>query len=201
MTTAERDKRAERAQWVADTVREVRAYVRPLERRYGCTSEEMWTRWQAGDAPEDEASQEEVFDWMMHWRLIRDMFGDPRYDGLIPPDNPADDEAALATMEATVARFASQWRVVPQKEDLAELEELWANVAKMEARYECTSEDMWNAVLAEPDRGTSEVCQWLEDYHEIQQILASDEYATLTGTATTDSSTAERWPASAVTES
>ena len=189
---------AERGRWVAATVRETRAYVRPLEHRYGCTSEEMWNRWQAGEEPEDEAGQEEVFDWMMHWRLLRDILAKPRYEDLIPPDNPADDAAALASRAEYVRVLLEQTKVVTLEE---ELEELRANIAKMEFRYECTSEYMWNAMLAGTERETDEICLWMMDYHDLQRILASDAYATLSGSGTTDSSTTARWPTSATTES
>ena len=189
---------AERGRWVAATVRETRAYVRPLEHRYGCTSEEMWNRWQAGEEPEDEAGQEEVFDWMMHWRLLRDILAKPRYEDLIPPDNPADDAAALASRAEHVRVLLEQTKVVTLEE---ELEELRANIAKMEFRYECSSEYMWNAMLAGTERETDEICLWMMDYHDLQRILASDAYATLSGSGTTDSSTTARWPTSATTES
>ena len=189
---------AERGRWVAATVRETRAYVRPLEHRYGCTSEEMWNRWQAGEEPEDEAGQEEVFDWMMHWRLLRDILAKPRYEDLIPPDNPADDAAALASRAEHVRVLLEQTKVVTLEE---ELNELRANIAKMEFRYECTSEYMWNAMLAGTERETDEICLWMMDYHDLQRILASDAYATLSGSGTTDSSTTARWPTSATTES
>ena len=189
---------AERAEWVAETVRETRAHVRPLEHRYGCTSEEMWNRWQAGEEPEDEAGQEEVFDWMMHWRLLRDILANPRFEDLIPPDDPAGDEAASASRAERVRLLLAQTRVVTLEEELAEL---MTNVREMEARYECTSEYMMNAVLAGTERETDEICQWLMNYHELQRILASDEYAARSGTATTSSSTTARWPASARTES
>ena len=189
---------AERGRWVAATVRETRAYVRPLEHRYGCTSEEMWNRWQAGEEPEDEAGQEEVFDWMMHWRLLRDILAKPRYEDLIPPDNPADDAAALASRAEHVRVLLEQTKVVTLEE---ELNELRANIAKMEFRYECSSEYMWNAMLAGTERETDEICLWMMDYHDLQRILASDAYATLSGSGTTDSSTTARWPTSATTES
>ena len=189
---------AERGRWVAATVRETRAYVRPLEHRYGCTSEEMWNRWQAGEEPEDEAGQEEVFDWMMHWRVLRDMLANPAYDSLIPPDNPADDAAASASRAERVRVLLAQTKVVTLEE---ELEELSANVREMEARYECTSEYMMNAVLAGTERETDEICLWMMDYHDLQRILASDAYATLSGSGTTDSSTTARWTPSAAKES
>ncbi len=189
---------AERGQWVAATVRETRAHVRPMERRYGCTSEEMWNRWQDGDEPEDEAGQEEVFDWMMHWRLLRDILVNPLYEGLIPPDNPADDAAALASRAEYVRVLLAQTKVVTLEE---ELEELRANIAKMEFRYECSSEYMWNAMLAGTERETDEICLWMMDYHDLQRILASDAYATLSGSGTTDSSTTARWTPSAAKES
>ena len=195
MTTANQDERAQR---VAATVREMRAHVRPMERRYGCTSGEMWNRWQDGDEPEDEAGQEEVFDWMMHWRVLRDMLANPAYDGLIPPDSPADDAAASASRAERVRLLLARTKVVTLEE---ELEELSANVREMEARYECTSEYMMNAVLAGAERETDEICLWLMDYHLLQELLASDEYAALTGTGTTNSSTTARWPTSAMTES
>lgn len=189
---------AEQGRWVAATVREMRAYVRPLELRYGCTSEEMWNRWQRGDEPQDEAGQDEVFDWMMHWRVLRDMLANPAYDGLIPPDNPVDDAAASASREERVRALLAQTKVVALDE---ELEALSANVREMEARYECTSDDMMKAVLDGTERETDEICLWLMDYHLLQALLASDEYAALNGTGTTSSSTTPTWPASARTES
>ena len=92
----------------------------------------------------------------------------------------------------------AQTKVVTLEE---EVEELSANVREMEARYECTSEYMMNAVLAGTERETDESCLWLMDYHLLQELLASDEYAALTGTGTTNSSTTARWPTSAITES
>ncbi len=65
-----------------------------------------------------------------------------------------------------------------------ELEELRANIRKMEFRYECTSEYMWNAVLAGTERETDEICLWLMDHHRLKQILKSDTYAALNGTGT-----------------
>ena len=195
MTTANQDERAQR---VAATVREMRAHVRPMERRYGCTSGEMWNRWQDGDEPEDEAGQEEVFDWMMHWRVLRDMLANPAYDGLIPPDDPADDAAASASRAERVRLLLARTKVVTLEE---EFEALSANVREMEAHNECTSEYMMNAVLAGTERETDEICLWLMDYHLLQELLASDEYAALTGTGTTNSSTTARWPTSAITES
>ena len=189
---------AEQGQWVVATVREMRAHVRPMERRYGCTSEEMWSRWQGGDEPEDEAGQEEVFDWMMHWRVLRDMLANPAYDSLIPPDNPADDAAASASRAERVRLLLAETKVVTLEE---ELEELSANVREMEARHECTSEYMMNAVVAGTERETDEVCLWMMDYHDLQRILASDAYAALTGTGTTNSSTTARWTPSAAKES
>ena len=67
-----------------------------------------------------------------------------------------------------------------------ELEELRENIRTMEFRYECTSEYMWNAVLAGTERETDEICLWLMDYHRLQTIMGSDAYAALNGTATTN---------------
>lgn len=189
---------AERGRWVAATVRETRAYVRPLEHRYGCTSEEMWNRWQAGEEPEDEAGQEEVFDWMMHWRLLRDILAKPRYEDLIPPDNPADDAAALASRAEYVRVLLEQTKVVTLEE---ELEELRANIAKMEFRYECSSEYMWNAMLAGTERETDEICLWMMDYHRLMQITVGGDSADPNDTEGTGLSTSGAWTGSALIES
>ena len=188
---------AERGRWVAATVRAVRAHVRPMERRYGCTSEEMWDRWQRGDEPDDAVGREEVFDWMMHWRLLRDMLSNPAFDGLIPPDNPEDDAAAAASRAERVRVLLAQTKPVTLEK---ELEALSANVREMEARYECTSEYMVKAVLAGTERETDEICLWLMDYHLLRELLASDEYAALSDTGTTNSSTTATWSPSARTE-
>ena len=190
---------AERGRWVAGTVRQLRAHMRRMERRYGCTSDQMWDRWQDGDEPEDEDAQEEVFDWMMNWRILRDILASPTYEGLIPLDNPADDDAAAEAERAERKRLLmAETKVVTLEE---ELEELRANIAKMEFRYECSSEYMWNAMLAGTERETDEICLWMMDYHDLQRILASDAYATLSGSGTTDSSTTARWTPSAAKES
>lgn len=102
---------AERGQRVAATVTQLRAHMRRMERRFGCPSEQMWDRWQAGDEPEDESSQDDVFDWMMNWRLLRDILASPAFDGLIPPDDPTKDETAAEAERAEQARLASDWRI------------------------------------------------------------------------------------------
>ncbi|MCY4456114.1 MAG: hypothetical protein OXC56_07365 [Chloroflexi bacterium] len=186
---------AERARWVAETVRQLRAHMRRMERRYGCTSEEMWSRWQDGGEPKDETGQEEVFDWIMNWRLLRDILANPRYEDLIPPDDPADDEAAAAAERAEQARLASQWRTASPDEELGALR---ANIQKMELRYKCTSEYMWNAVLAGTERETDEICLWLMDYYRLKQI---DDAADSNGTGATPLSTSGAWTTSAVRES
>ena len=66
-----------------------------------------------------------------------------------------------------------------------EVRELQANIRKMELRYECSSEYMYRAVLDGRMRETFEVCEWMADYYYLQEILASDEYAALNGSATT----------------
>jgi hypothetical protein len=166
-----------------------------MERRFGCASEEMWNRWQDGHEPADEAGQEDVFDWMMNWRLLRDILASPAFDGLIPPDDPANDEAAAEAERAERARPASQWRVVSPDE---ELEELRANIREMELRYGCTSEHMWSVVLAGTERETDEICVWLMDYYRLKQIAAA---AGPNGTAATSLSTSGAWTASAPRES
>ena len=188
----------ERGRWVAATVRDTRAHVRPMERRYGCTSEEMWNRWQDGDEPEDEAGQEEVFDWMMNWRLLRDILANPLYEGLIPPDNPADDAAALASRAEYMRVLLARTKVVTLEE---ELEELRANIAKMEFRYECTSEYMWNAMLAGTERETDEICLWMMDYYRLMQITAGGDSADPNDTEGTGLSTSGAWTGSALIES
>ena len=108
MTTANQDERAQR---VAATVREMRAHVRPMERRYGYTSGEMWNSWQDGDEPEDEAGQEEVFDWMMHWRVLRDMLTNPAYEILA-----SEEYAALTGTGTTNSSTTARWPTSAMKE-------------------------------------------------------------------------------------
>ncbi len=185
----------ERGQQVAATVTQLRAHMRRMERRFGCTSEEMWDRWQAGDEPEDQSGQDDVFDWMMNWRLLRDIVASPAFDGLIPPDDPTKDETAAETERAAQARLASQWRIASPD---VELEELRANIETMELRYECTSEHMWNAVLAGTERETDEICLWLMDYYRLKQIAAA---ADPNGSGATPLSTSGAWTASTPRES
>ena len=71
---------------------------------------------------------------------------------------------------------------VPMEEDVRQLR---ANIEAMERRYEISSEDMRQAVLAGTMRETFEVCEWMTDYWLLREIMASDEYAASNGSAPT----------------
>ena len=89
----------------------------------------------------------------------------------------------LATERESIVSTAYQdLPVIPLE---TELDELRTNIRDMELRYECTSEYMWNAVLAGTERETDEICLWLMDYRRLQTLMESDAYAALNGTRTT----------------
>ena len=97
-----------------------------------------------------------------------------------------------------MARLASHWRVVPREKQLAELR---ANIQEMEARYECTSERMWHAVIAGTERETDEICLWLMDYYRLRELQARGDAADPNGTGATPLSTSGAWAGSAPRES
>ena len=73
-------------------------------------------------------------------------------------------------------------RIVPLDQEMRKLR---ANIEAMERRYEISSEDMRQAVLAGTMRETFEVCEWMTDYWLLREIMASDEYAASNGSAPT----------------
>ena len=58
-------------------------------------------------------------------------------------------------------------------------------IARMERRYECSSEVMAAEVASGKARDTAEVARWLSDYQTLQSLLARVDHDDPTATTTT----------------
>ena len=58
-------------------------------------------------------------------------------------------------------------------------------IARMERRYECSSEVMAAEVASGQARDTAEVARWLSDFRTLQYLTRYSDPETLTGTTTT----------------
>ena len=58
-------------------------------------------------------------------------------------------------------------------------------IARMERRYECSSEFMTEIVVAGYQRETAEIARWLNDYRTLQSLTGKDDREASTATTTT----------------
>ena len=58
-------------------------------------------------------------------------------------------------------------------------------IARMERRYECSSEFMAEIVGAGYQRETAEIARWLNDYRTLQSLTENDDHEVSTATTTT----------------
>lgn len=83
-----------------------------------------------------------------------------------------------------VLRRTSKLRVRREPVE-ATIERLETFIARMERRYECSSEVMAAEVASGKARDTAEVARWLSDYRTLQYLTRDGDRETPIGTTTT----------------
>lgn len=142
--------------------RRLATYVLRMERRYERPSAEMREAVRCGEARETR----DVRRWLDAYADLGDAWPDGAEAAL---QCFIDEMAALPLRHRRSPGNGGKLRIVHVTLE-EELRKFSARVQRMERRYECSSEEMLEAVRSERAEETWEICDWLIDYRYLKRL-------------------------------